>query len=155
MIQDVGFGIFKDSSLMGTFTIPLPTYTPQTTPVFTITSEVKFPLTILNKSIKMMGSTSSDGTVIDEIQVQTSEGKEIHQEKLYETVSSTPLSTIEMSYQENQMASADLDQNPSPREEYDPYTSLIWDINIPNTHDLLDQTFSSDEAIMEIMNILE
>ena len=64
---------------------------------------------------------------------------------LDETRSSTPLSSIEIPNQGN--------QNPSPLEEYDPYTSPVWDINTPNNHDILDQTFSSDEAIMEVMNI--
>ena len=45
-IQDVGVGMFKYSSLMGTFTIPTPTYIPQTTPVFSITSEVYIMLKI-------------------------------------------------------------------------------------------------------------
>ena len=67
-------------------------------------------------------------------------------------MSSTPLSSIELSYQAIQMSSIDLDQNPSPKEEYDPYISLVWDINTSNTHALLDQTFSYDEAIMEFMN---
>ena len=59
VIQDVGVGMFKDSSLMGTFTIPPPISTPETTLVFTITSEVHFPLTIFTKSNTTMGSTSS------------------------------------------------------------------------------------------------
>ena len=122
MIQNVGFGMFKDSSLMGTFTIPPPTSNPQTTPIFTITLEVNFPLTVLTKSTTTMGSTSSDGTTIEDIQVQTSEGKEIHSEKLDETRSSIPFSTIEMSYQEIQNVLVELDPNPSPLEEYDTYT---------------------------------
>ena len=65
------------------------------------------------------------------------------------------MSTIEISYQEIQNASVDSDQNPSPLEEYDPYTSPVWAINNPNIHDILDQIFSSDEAIMEVMNISE
>ena len=76
-------------------------------------------------------------------------------ETLDETRSSTPLSAIEMSYQAIQNVSTDLDQNPSPLEEYEPYTSPIWAIDTPNIHDIVDQTFSSDEAIMEVMNILE
>ena len=90
--------------------------------------------------------------MIEDIQVQSSEGKEIHSEKLGETRSSTPLSTIEMSYQAIQNALADLDQNPSPLEEYDLYTLHVWDIDTPKIHEILDQTFSYDEAIMEVMN---
>ena len=37
VIQDVGVGMFKDSSLMGPFTIPPAVYTPKTAPVLTIT----------------------------------------------------------------------------------------------------------------------
>ena len=73
-----------------------------------------------------MGFTSWDRTTIVDIQVQTSEGKEIHLKKLDETRSSTTLYAIEMSYQEIQNVSADLDQNPSPSEEYVLYTSPIW-----------------------------
>ena len=38
VIQYVGVRMLKDSSLMGTFTIPPPISTPETAPVFTITS---------------------------------------------------------------------------------------------------------------------
>ena len=62
---------------------------------------------------------------------------------------------IEISNQGIQNASADSDQHPSPLEEYDPYTSPVWVINNPNSHDILDKTFSSNEAIMKVMNILE
>ena len=102
-----------------------------------------------------MGSTSSYGTMVADIQVQTSKGKEIHSDILDETRSSTPLSAIEISNQEIQNASADSNQNPSPLEEYDMYTSPVWAIHTPNSHDILDQNFSSDEAIMEVMNISE
>ena len=66
--------MFKDSSFMGTLTIPPLTSTPQTAPVFFITSEGCFPLTIFTKSNTTMGSTSSNGTTVEEKQVQTSEG---------------------------------------------------------------------------------
>ena len=65
------------------------------------------------------------------------------------------MSGIEISNQAIQNASADLDQNPSPLEKYDPYTSLVWAIDTHNIHDILDQTFSFDEAIMEVMNVSE
>ena len=155
MIQDVGVGMFKDSSLTGTFTIPPLRSTPKIAPVFAITSKVYFLLTIFTESTTMIGTTSSNGTTVEEKQVQTSEGKEIHLEKLGETKSSTPLSSIQMSYQAIQNTSADLDQNPSPIEEYYPYMSPVWALDTPNTHDLLDQNFSSDEDILEVMNISE
>ena len=101
-----------------------------------------------------MGSTSSDGTTVVDIQVQTCKVNEIQLETLDETKSSTPLYAIEISNQAIQNL-ADSDQNPSPLEEYDPYTSPIWAINTPNNHDFLDQKFSSDEDIMEVMNISE
>ena len=116
-------------------------------------SYVNFPLTVLTKSTTTMRSTSSNGTTVEDIQVQTTEGKEIHSEKLDETTSYTPLYPIEMLYQEIQNVSTDLDRNPSPLEEYDLYTSPVWAIDAPNIHDILDQNFSSDESIMEVMNI--
>ena len=60
VIQDLGVGMCKDSSLMGTFTIPPPTSTPQTALDLTITSEVPFPLTFFTESNMTMGSTSSE-----------------------------------------------------------------------------------------------
>ena len=96
----------------------------------------------MTKSTTTTGSSSSDGNTVEEIQVQTSEGKEIHSEKLDETRSSTPLPAIEMSYQAIQNTSVDLDQNPSPIEEYYLYTSPVWALDTPNTHDLLDQKIS-------------
>ena len=65
------------------------------------------------------------------------------------------MSAIEILNQSIQNASTELDQNPYPLEEYDLYTSPVWAINTPNSHDILDQTFSYDEAIMEVMNISE
>ena len=56
--------------------------------------------------------------------------------KLDEIVSSTPLSAVELSYQAIQKDSTDLDQNPSPKEEYDPYISPICAINTTSTQDL-------------------
>ena len=41
-----------------------------------------------------------------------------------------------MLYQVIQNVLADLDQNPSPLEEYDPYTSPVWAIDTPNIHDI-------------------
>ena len=110
MIQDVGVGIFKDSSLMETFTILPPISTFETAPIFTITSEVHFSLTIFTKSNTTMGSTSSDGTTVVDIQVQTCKGNEIQLETLDETKSSTPLSTIEISTLAIQNTSVDSDQ---------------------------------------------
>ena len=65
------------------------------------------------------------------------------------------MSAIEILNQSIQNASASSNQNPSPLEEYDPYTSPVWAINTPNIHEILDQTLSCDEDIMEIMNISE
>ena len=65
------------------------------------------------------------------------------------------MSAIEILNQSIQNASASSNQNPSPLEEYDLYPSAVWAINTPNSHDILDQTLSSDEAIMEVMNISE
>ena len=90
--------------------------------------------------------------MIEDIQVQTSEGKEIHLEKLGGILSSTPLFVVEFSFQAIQMTLVDLDQNPSPKEEYDMYNSCVWDVDTTNSHGLFDKTFSSTEYIMEVMN---
>ena len=66
-----------------------------------------------------------------------------------------PLYSTEISNQGIQNASADSDTIQSPLEENDLYTSHVWAINTPNSHDILDQTFSFDESIMEVMNISE
>ena len=86
--------MLKYYSLMGTFTIPPPTSIPQTFPVFAITLEVYFLLIVFSKSTTTIGSTSSNGTMIEDIQVQTSEGKEIHLEKLGGILNSTPLFVV-------------------------------------------------------------
>ena len=57
----------------------------------------------------MIGSASSDETMVEDIQVQNSEGKEINSKTLYETRSSTTLSDVEMSNQAIQNVSVDLD----------------------------------------------
>ena len=57
-----------------------------------------------------MGSTSSDGTTVVDIQVQTCKVNEIQLETLDKTKSSTPLSTIEISTLAIQNTSVDSDQ---------------------------------------------
>ena len=68
-----------------------------------------------------MGSNSSDGTTVVDIQVQNIKGKKIHLETLDETTSSTPFSAIEISYQAIKNVSIDLYQNHYPLKEYDSY----------------------------------
>ena len=64
-----------------------------------------------------------------------------------------PLSVVEVSYQDIQMASADLDQNIPLMEEYDPVTWPILDMRSPSSLDFLDRILSSDEANLEVINI--
>ena len=44
-------------------------------------------------------------------------------------------------------------QNPPSQKQYDPYTSPTLAINAPKLHDILDQIFSSNEAILEVVNV--
>ena len=64
-----------------------------------------------------------------------------------------PLSIVEVSYQAVQMALTDLDQNIPLMEEYDPVTWPILTVTSPSSLDFLDRILSSDEEILEVINI--
>jgi hypothetical protein len=49
------------------------------------------------------------------------------------------------------MATAVLDQDLRPSEEYDQFTSPIWAFNPPNLNDFLDVVLPFDDAILEAM----
>ena len=58
-----------------------------------------------------------------------------------------------MSYQAIQKASTDLDQNLPLMEEYGPFTWPVLAVRSPSSLDFLDGILSSDEAILEVINI--
>ena len=59
-----------------------------------------------------------------------------------------PLSTVQVSYQDVQMASTDLDQNIPLMEEYDPITWPILAMISPNSLNFLHGILSSNETIL-------
>jgi hypothetical protein len=61
------------------------------------------------------------------------------------------LSAVEIAYQAIQEATADPDPPSSQMKEVDPVLEPIWAINSSSSHDFLDNTFPSDEAILEAM----
>jgi hypothetical protein len=63
-----------------------------------------------------------------------------------------PLSATEISYQVVLDSSADLDPATSQTDEEDPILRPIWATSLSCSHDFLDETFPSDEAILEAMN---
>ena len=64
-----------------------------------------------------------------------------------------PLSIVEVSYQVIEVASLDSDQNIPLMEEYDLATWPIFSVRSRNSLDLLHEILSSDETILEIINI--
>ena len=64
-----------------------------------------------------------------------------------------PLSIVEVAYQAIQMASMDLNQNVPLMEEYDLVTWPILVVRSPSSLDFLDIILSSNEAILEVINI--
>ena len=65
------------------------------------------------------GSSSSNGNMKEDTLVWNIEGKVINPIELSESISWTLLYVVEVSYQDIQMASVDLDQNIPLMEEYD------------------------------------
>jgi hypothetical protein len=63
-----------------------------------------------------------------------------------------PLSTVEIVYQVVLDSSADPDPVTSPTDEEDPVLRPVWATSLSCSHDFLDETFPSDEAILEAMN---
>jgi hypothetical protein len=63
-----------------------------------------------------------------------------------------PLSVAEIAYQSVLNSSADLDPVTSPMNEDDPVLRPVWATLLSCSHDCLDETFPSDEAILEAMN---
>lgn len=144
-VESIGAGMFKESSLLGTFSIPPP--------------------------ICYISSTSLDLVSCD--QASTSSGPGISSSSLLSVPSlalgvsdpwvlldpssidflaeSIPLTAVELEYQAIQMASEDATL-PRPSEgPYDPYTSPYWTATPPSSGDVLNSVLPSDEAILEAM----
>jgi hypothetical protein len=66
-----------------------------------------------------------------------------------------PLSTTKIQYQAILDSSADPDPVPSQTVEEDPILRLVWATSLSCSHDFLDETLPSDEAILEAMNFFE
>jgi hypothetical protein len=65
---------------------------------------------------------------------------------------SMPLSTTEIAYQDDLHSSVDPDPITSPTDEEDHVLKLVWATSLSFSHDFLDETFPSNEAIIEAMN---
>jgi hypothetical protein len=63
-----------------------------------------------------------------------------------------PLSTTEIAYRVVLDSSADLDPVPSPMDEEDLVSRTVWATSLSCSHDFLDGTLPSDEAIIKAMN---
>jgi hypothetical protein len=63
-----------------------------------------------------------------------------------------PLSTSEIAYQVVLDSSSDPDPIPSPTDEEDLMSRPVWATSLSCSHDFLDGTLPSDEAIIEAMN---
>jgi hypothetical protein len=63
-----------------------------------------------------------------------------------------PLSVVKIVYQCVLNSSTDPDHVTSPTDEEDPVLRPVWATLLSCSHDFLDETFPSDEAILEDMN---
>jgi hypothetical protein len=63
-----------------------------------------------------------------------------------------PLSIAEIAYQVVLDSFVDPDPVTSPMDEEDPFLRPVWATSLSCSHDCLDETLSSDEAIIETMN---
>ena len=66
-----------------------------------------------------------------------------------------PLSAIEVTYKEIKEITVETKSEISKPEEIDLYSTSIWAINLLTETNLLDSMFPSNEAIMEVMNLIE
>lgn len=66
-----------------------------------------------------------------------------------------PLSAAEVTYKAIQEITAKTESQTYEPEESDMYSISIWDINLLTEPNILDSTFPSDDAIMEVMNLTE
>lgn len=147
--------MFKDSSLMGTFSLPLPVCYIATYPVYVISS------TTTVSSVPSLMMPITGGTV----PMQSVHSKSYHVDNnpwmlpdpLIPTVSvgyigmNMPPSVVEIAYRAIQMASTDPDKKRHLPVEYDHFTSPSWATNHPSSNDFLDTVLPSDEAILEVM----
>jgi hypothetical protein len=63
-----------------------------------------------------------------------------------------PLSTTKIAYQVVLDSSVDPDHVTSPTDEEDLVLKPVWGTSLSCSHDYLDETFPSDEAIIKAMN---
>ena len=66
-----------------------------------------------------------------------------------------PLSAAEIVYKSIQAISVEIESQTFEPKESDMYSTSIWAINLLTGDDILDSTFPSDDAIMEVMNLTE
>jgi hypothetical protein len=63
-----------------------------------------------------------------------------------------PLSTTNIAYQDVLDSTVDPDLVTSPTDEEDPITRPVWATSLSYSHDLLDENFPSDEAMIKAMS---
>jgi hypothetical protein len=66
-----------------------------------------------------------------------------------------PLSIVDIVYQAILDSSADPDPVTSQTDEEDPVLRPVWATSLSCSHDFLDETLPSNEAILEAMNVFE
>jgi hypothetical protein len=115
--DSVGVGMFKDSSLMGTFTLPPPFNPSNSTPICMISLG----------TIESQGGSSASRLVSSNVlDVNKDPWVVPHPSKVESFEKVCWLSTIEISYQAIQSTSTNANQNLHHDMEYDQFTLPIW-----------------------------
>jgi hypothetical protein len=128
-------GVRMYSSLMGTFDFSTPTHH-----IYAMSST----LTLVEKSIPFHTSYFSDAWTLPSSNSSIEGWSHASMAML--------LSAIEIVYKAILESSIDLDHVPSQTVEEDLVLRPMW---ATSSHDLLDETFPSDESILEAMNVFE
>jgi hypothetical protein len=129
--EDVGVGLLKDSSMMGNFPLPPPDIPPTVTQVNMISTD-----------------TSKSLDSYDPWVVPSPSEYESYDDRM-------PLSPIEITYEEIQSASVAASDTSDPMSHVlDEYSHSSWLISMASP-DPFDDTFPTDESIIEVMSLEE
>jgi hypothetical protein len=142
--NSIGVGMFKDSSLMGTFTLRPPFNPSKSTPICMIS---------LGAIESQCFSFTSKSILSDILAINHNTWVLPHPSEVESFRESMSLSVVDISYHEIQLAPTDVDQILHHDVEYDKFTFPFWAFNPPHSHDFLDIDFPLYEAILESMNM--
>jgi hypothetical protein len=119
MFDNVGVGIFKHSSLMGTFTFPPPLYYIESSTIYIISFDTNNSFDLSFVSLSVVNPCLHTRFTLTISKIGQGHWVVPHPSKVGYLGLSIPLTMVKIDYQAIEMASIDLHQNLHPSMDYD------------------------------------